>query len=192
MLFKFEVGNEEQQAQLAARFPRTQGPRATTATTMVASCPNEILSASSSRASSSQSPTSSRRTSLPTLSFLLVLFITLLSFPTPSAAIKFELAASQYPTQRCIWNYAHKNALIIITANVSPGKAQRVDVEVRDREGGAGNIYLNKRDIKGETRLAVTAHAEGDVGVCFKNTLDAGKFSSYFPKSPQRCSINPR
>jgi len=32
---------------------------------------------------------------------------------------------------------------------------------------------LNKRDIKGETRLAVTAHAEGDVGVCFKNTLDA-------------------
>lgn len=62
---------------------------------------------------------------------------------------------------------------MIVTANVSPGANQRVDVEVRDREGGAGNVYLNKKDIKGETRLAVTAHAEGDVGVCFKNSLDA-------------------
>lgn len=32
---------------------------------------------------------------------------------------------------------------------------------------------MNKKDIKAETRLAVTAHADGDVGVCFKNTLDA-------------------
>jgi hypothetical protein len=44
-------------------------------------------------------------------------------------------------------------------------------VEIRDREG-EGNVYLSKKDIKGETRLAVTAHAEGDVGVCFMNTLD--------------------
>jgi len=47
-----------------------------------------------------------------------------------------------------------------------------VDVEIRDREGD-GNVYLSKKDIKAETRLAVTAHAEGDVGVCFTNTLDA-------------------
>jgi len=61
--------------------------------------------------------------------------------------------------------------LIIITANVGPGKGQRVDVEILDREG-EGNVYLSKKDIKGETRLAVTAHSEGDVGVCFRNHLD--------------------
>jgi p24 family protein delta-1 len=72
---------------------------------------------------------------------------------------------------KCIWNAAHKNALIVVTANVGPGKGQRVDVEIRDRQGD-GNVYLSKKDIKGETRLAVTAHAEGDVGVCFTNTID--------------------
>ncbi len=34
------------------------------------------------------------------------------------------------------------------------------------------NVYLSKLNITGETRLAVTAHAEGDVGVCFKNYLE--------------------
>ncbi|KAJ7837267.1 hypothetical protein B0H14DRAFT_2792374, partial [Mycena olivaceomarginata] len=32
-------------------------------------------------------------------------------------------------------------------------------------------VYLSKRDIKGETRLAVTTYADGEVGVCFKNYL---------------------
>ena len=127
-------------------------------------------------------PTSSGEGRLPTrrklapprthLFIILAFLVTLLSLPAPSYAVKFELPASYYPTPKCIWNYAHKNALIVITANVGPGKSQRVDVEVRDREGGPGNIYLSKRDIKGETRLAVTAHADGDVGVCFKNILD--------------------
>lgn len=105
---------------------------------------------------------------------LLVFAVTLLSCVTPSQAIKFELPAHSYPFSKCIWNTAHKNALIIVTANVGPGSGQRVDIEVRDRdiEGSAGNIYLSKKNIKGETRLAVTAHSEGDVGVCFKNTLD--------------------
>lgn len=116
---------------------------------------------------------SSSRTQLFSLFFLLVTF---LSYPIPSQAIKFELPAAHFPVERCIWNTAHKNALIIITANVGPGNGQRVDVEVRDRDGGAGNVYLSKRDIKGETRLAVTAHAEGDVGVCFKNRLDSCEF----------------
>ena len=42
------------------------------------------------------------------------------------------------------------------------------------------NVYLSKKDIKGETRLAVTAHAEGEVGVCFKNWLDKSELSSPF------------
>ena len=103
--------------------------------------------------------------------WLLCLF-TLLSCPTSSYAIKFDLPSSLYPIPTCVWNTAHRNALIIVTANVGPGKGQRVDVEIRDREGD-GNVYLSKKDIKAETRLAVTAHAEGDVGVCFTNTLDA-------------------
>ncbi|KAF9513826.1 hypothetical protein BS47DRAFT_1376650 [Hydnum rufescens UP504] len=85
---------------------------------------------------------------------LLCLF-TLLSYPTPSYAIKFDLPSSLHPIPKCIWNAAHKNALIVVTANVGPGKGQRVD-----------------KDIKGETRLAVTAHADGDVGVCFTNSMD--------------------
>jgi hypothetical protein len=131
---------------------------------------NDSVISSGKRRSSTTRKLAPPRTHLfITLAFL----VTLLSLPSPSHAVKFELPATHYPTPKCIWNYAHPHALIIITANVAPGNAQRVDVEVRDREGGPGNIYLSKRDIKGETRLAVTAHAEGDVGVCFKNTLDA-------------------
>ncbi|KAF8342867.1 emp24/gp25L/p24 family/GOLD-domain-containing protein [Cantharellus anzutake] len=85
-------------------------------------------------------------------------------------AIKFELPSSIEPEEKCIWNAAHSGALIIVTANVGPGKDQRVDVEIREREGG--NVYLNKKNIRGETRLAVTAHRDDDVGVCFRNTLE--------------------
>ncbi|KAF8317710.1 hypothetical protein DL93DRAFT_2125081 [Clavulina sp. PMI_390] len=123
----------------------------------------------------------SRRTSsifsLASFNAILILLVALIFLPTPSHAIKFELEASHYPVQKCIWNYAHKHALIIVTANISPGNKQRVDVEVRDKEsdGGANNVYLSKKNINGETRLAVTAHGEGDVGVCFKNTLDSSQ-----------------
>jgi hypothetical protein len=49
-----------------------------------------------------------------------------------------------------------------------------MDVEIVD-SSPRRNVYLSKRNITGETRLAVTAHAEGDVGVCFKNYLDPGE-----------------
>ncbi|KAH7913104.1 emp24/gp25L/p24 family/GOLD-domain-containing protein [Hygrophoropsis aurantiaca] len=88
------------------------------------------------------------------------------------SAIKFALPASRFPAEKCIWNTAHTHALIIVTANVGPGISQRVDIEIRDA-GADRNVYLSKKDIKAETRLAVTAHAEGDVGVCFKNTLSS-------------------
>jgi len=63
------------------------------------------------------------------------------------------------------------NALVIVTANVGPGPNQRVDIEIID-SSPQKNVYLHKKNINGETRLAITAHAEGEVGVCFKNHLD--------------------
>ena len=99
----------------------------------------------------------------------------LLLLAAPAHAIKFEIQAYRYPPAKCIWNAAHKGALVIVTANVGPGEGQRVDIEIVD-SGPEKNIYLNKRGISGEARFAVTAHTdEGDVGVCFRNYLDVGQ-----------------
>ncbi len=65
------------------------------------------------------------------------------------------------------------NALVIVTANVAPGLNQRVDIEIID-SSPQKNVYLHKKNINGETRLAITAHADGEVGVCVKNYLDQG------------------
>jgi hypothetical protein len=91
----------------------------------------------------------------------------------PTHAIKFALQAHRYPPSKCIWNAAHMNALVIVTANVGPGPNQRVDIEIID-SSPQKNVYLHKKNINGETRLAITSHAEGEVGVCFKNHLDHG------------------
>jgi len=108
----------------------------------------------------------SRRPTSVLLTLLAVLFLT-----HHASAIKFVLPAQRYPSSKCIWNSAHMNALVIVTANVGPGANQRVDVEIID-SSPQKNVYLNKKDIKGETRLAITSHADGEVGVCFKNHLD--------------------
>jgi len=102
------------------------------------------------------------------LTLLAVLF---LAYPTPTNAVKFTLQAHRYPPSKCIWNAAHMNALVIVTANVAPGLKQRVDIEIID-SSPQKNVYLHKKNINGETRLAITAHADGEVGVCFKNHLD--------------------
>jgi len=91
----------------------------------------------------------------------------------PASAIKFKLVAERYPQPKCIWNTAHENALVVVTANVGPGAFQRIDIEIVD-SSPRRNVYLSKRGVTGETRLAVTSHADGDVGVCFKNHLDLG------------------
>ncbi|KAK1924708.1 putative endoplasmic reticulum vesicle protein 25 [Papiliotrema laurentii] len=91
----------------------------------------------------------------------------------PILAVKFELVADKYPKPRCIWNFASAHSLVIVTANVPPGPGQRVDIEILDGSE-KGNVYLSKRDIKGETRLAITTHASADVGVCLKNHLESG------------------
>ncbi|KAF8962597.1 emp24/gp25L/p24 family/GOLD-domain-containing protein [Flammula alnicola] len=99
------------------------------------------------------------------------LLLLLLSFLHSVSAIKFTLPAYRYPPQKCIWNTAHANALVIVTANVGPGANQRVDIEIVD-SGPNRNIYLSKRGIKAETRLAITTHAEGEVGVCLRNYVE--------------------
>ncbi|KAF4618491.1 hypothetical protein D9613_010038 [Agrocybe pediades] len=116
----------------------------------------------------------SRTLSLTPLS----LIILLLSFLHSVSAIKFNLPAFRYPPSKCIWNAAHEKALVIVTANVGPGPNQRVDIEIVDSEDRK-NIYLSKRGIKGETRLAITTHSEGDVGVCLKNYIDGDVALSY-------------
>ncbi|KAJ4000720.1 emp24/gp25L/p24 family/GOLD-domain-containing protein [Lentinula boryana] len=115
--------------------------------------------------------------------FAVILFTFLALLPGPASAIKFQLQAYRYPQSKCIWNPIHNNALIIVTANVGPGEGQQVDIEIVD-SSPQKNVYLSKRAINGETRLAVTSHAEGEVGVCFKNTLD----SNYSPEKASKAA----
>jgi hypothetical protein len=97
-----------------------------------------------------------------------------LALALPANAIKFNLPAARFPSAKCVWNAAHDNALVIVTANVSPGEHMRVDVEIVD-SSPKKNVYLHKRGIDGETRLAITTHSDGEVGVCFRNYLATGK-----------------
>ncbi|KAI9510286.1 emp24/gp25L/p24 family/GOLD-domain-containing protein [Russula earlei] len=106
------------------------------------------------------------------LTSVLLALLAVLLLAHPASAIKFTLPAQRYPSAKCIWDAAHVNALVIVTANVGPGQHQRVDVEIID-SSPQKNVYLHKKDINGETRLAITAHTEGEVGVCFKNYLDS-------------------
>ncbi|OCF55230.1 endoplasmic reticulum vesicle protein 25 [Kwoniella mangroviensis CBS 10435] len=87
-------------------------------------------------------------------------------------AVKFDLVADRYPKPRCIWNFAAAHSLVIVTANVPYENGQRVDIEILDGSE-RGNVYLNKKDIKGETRLAITTHESADVGVCLRNYLES-------------------
>lgn len=96
------------------------------------------------------------------------------------AGIKFNLPAYRYPPQKCIWNAAHANSLVIVTANVGPGIDQRVDIEIVDSSPNR-NIYLSKKGIKAETRLAITTHGEGEVGVCLRNYVENGTLLTYGP-----------
>ena len=127
------------------------------------------------RATQRHSPFHTTLSSLTSIGCVALLLLCLL--PSPANAIKFELPAFRFPPPKCIWNAAHPGALVIVTANVGPGENQRVDVEIIDA-GPHKNTYLSKKDIKGETRFAITAHSEADVGVCFKNYLDPSMLRS--------------
>ena len=110
--------------------------------------------------------------SLASTPILLLALLALVAQPTH--AVKFHLPGYKNPPAKCIWNAVHPNQLVIVTANVGKGERQRVDIEIVD-SSPQKNQYLSKRNINGETRLAVTSHAEGEVGVCFRNYLDKGE-----------------
>jgi p24 family protein delta-1 len=99
--------------------------------------------------------------------------LTILIHPHTTHAIKFTLQAYRYPEKKCLWNPAHEDTLVIVTANSGPAAGQHTDIEIVD-SSPQQNVYLRKRGIKAETRMAITTHVDGDVGVCFYNYLDEG------------------
>ncbi|KAI5453986.1 vesicle coat component [Naganishia albida] len=137
------------------------------------------------RSKSSDSPSAgARNTYAMSTSFrrtVLLLLGTLLCLIGQTNAIKFELEASRNPTPKCIWNFANAHTLVIVTTNVSPGTSsdtsggsdQIVDLEIIDGSH-AGSKYLTKKNIKAETRMAITTHESADVGVCITNRLSPG------------------
>lgn len=72
------------------------------------------------------------------------------------------------------------DTLVVVTVNAIPtsgdGDVQNVDVEIVDGSKH-NNIYLSKRGVTGETRMAINTHAHADLGVCFKNTLGKSEWS---------------
>lgn len=66
---------------------------------------------------------------------------------------------------------------VVISTNIENGADQRVDMEIVDGSNHR-NVYQSKKDIKGETRMAITTHADADLGVCFTNHLREGAIPS--------------
>ncbi|KAG7571192.1 hypothetical protein FFLO_00865 [Filobasidium floriforme] len=118
------------------------------------------------------------------MSFVAVAVIGLSSLVGRVEGVKFEMTARAYPeTSEFIWNFANAHTLVIVTANVSPGTSSpaggqldRIDVEIVDGSH-KGNVYLAKKNIKGETRLAITTHEMAEVGVCLRHTLEPSSSS---------------
>lgn len=108
---------------------------------------------------------------------LLLILSTLLFLSIPTFAIKFVLPAQYYPPPKCIWNSAHENTLVIVTVNVGTEPNQRTDVEIID-SSPKKNVYLAKKGVKSESRLAITTHSDGEVGVCFRNYVEGGALAS--------------
>ena len=74
------------------------------------------------------------------------------------------------------------DTLVVISVS-SPlsGTLQRLDMEIIDGSGSR-NTYQAKKGLKGETRMAITTHADADLGVCFKNQLDGSESPLSFPR----------
>lgn len=107
----------------------------------------------------------------------LSLFLSALLLATPVLSIKFDVLAKTSPTTRCIWNYALADTLVIVTINTGPipdstidAEGQQVDVEIVDASQH-NNVYLAKKNVKGEARMAINTHSNSDLGVCITNKL---------------------
>lgn len=109
---------------------------------------------------------------------LLAATLALLVLPSFVSAVKFSLTAHHNPKPKCLWNYAMSDTLVVISVSspVTGNDLQRLDMEVVDGSSSR-NTYQAKRGLKGETRMAITTHADADLGVCFRNVLDPCEFS---------------
>ncbi|PLW53308.1 hypothetical protein PCANC_06206, partial [Puccinia coronata f. sp. avenae] len=101
-------------------------------------------------------------------------------------SIKFDLHASHSPAPKCLWYSAMTDTLVVISTNIENGDNQQVDLEVIDGSTH-GNVYQSKKDLKGETRIAITTHSDADLGVCFVNRLDS---NVHVARPPQQRSID--
>lgn len=96
----------------------------------------------------------------------------------PAAAIKFDLVAGHEPEEKCIWNYALTDTLVLVTINaVSEGNGDDHEVDVQIVDGSQHhNVYWSQRDVRTETRMAINTHSTSDLGVCFMNRLSKSRF----------------
>ncbi|CAD6893105.1 unnamed protein product [Tilletia controversa] len=143
-------------------------------------------SAPASASASASSASRRSRTLLGSASlFLVLLSLQLLLLPSSANAIKFELSAHHSSHQKCIWNYALSDTLVVVTINAVPSSSpdaltttapadsdplMQLDIEIVDGSHH-NNVYLSKKAIRGETRMAINTHSHADLGVCLKNTL---------------------
>lgn len=92
---------------------------------------------------------------------------------TCALGLKFDLEASHNPVEKCIWDYALVDQLVLVTINAvaTTGSAwQSLDVQIVDGSHH-NNVYWSQKDIRAETRMAINSHADADLGVCFINRL---------------------
>ncbi|KAI8448603.1 endoplasmic reticulum vesicle protein 25 [Phakopsora pachyrhizi] len=101
-------------------------------------------------------------------------------------AISFDLHARHSPKSKCIWHYAMTDTLVVISTNIEKGENQRIDLEIVDGSTHR-NVYQSKKDINGETRIAITTHSDADLGVCFTNHLDS---NVHLAHPPQKRSVD--
>ncbi|KAI8144397.1 emp24/gp25L/p24 family/GOLD-domain-containing protein [Fennellomyces sp. T-0311] len=103
-----------------------------------------------------------------------VCLILLAGLWTLGSAVKFDLPAALPANiengKRCLSQYVPKGTLVFARVNVGPGYNQRVGMEIVD-DAEVPNVYTKKPDISGEITNAFDTRADGEINICFTNTL---------------------
>ncbi|CAO3615611.1 unnamed protein product [Cunninghamella blakesleeana] len=101
------------------------------------------------------------------ISFILVTALAALSF-----AVRFDLHANTPDSviPKCFFQYVPKNTKVLVTINVADGYNQHVDFEISDASGS----LLKKKNIKNDINNAFDTSEDGNIKICFTNTLEEG------------------
>ncbi|ORZ15844.1 emp24/gp25L/p24 family/GOLD-domain-containing protein [Absidia repens] len=98
-----------------------------------------------------------------------------------ASAVKFDLLAStadkKDETIRCFSQYAPKDTKVLVTVNVGQGYNQRVDLNIYEHSEQT-SVFAKKIDIKDEYNNAFDTLQDGEINICFTNTLDDGFVAS--------------